>query len=417
MFKKYISFALIACTALFYACSTTNPLLDKAESNIVDENFDAAIDAAKQFIEEEPNNSLGYYYLGTALGQKGQDQEPPSEGTTFFKQMDEAYKKAESLADTAGSVPDEVKRIPEVKKSFWRIAHNSAIKLINDDSVRTSYENPDERAYSYITNALVIQQNHPITYQVKAILSGRLQKYDEAADAQEKFINMADSVTARNYLVLVQYYRQADELDQAEDALMQAQKEFPENEQINAFLADVYTQQGKTEEAIDLVKDLVERDPENPQYRLSYGSRLLIASSKIQDKYKDNVNEIFDLQRSQSEDNEQKIQSLYEKNDQLREQITEMQDKAAEQFKKVLELRPEDAKASHNLGVVYQNRAALYYALRNLSQSQNEAEKYDEQADDLLREAQKYYEKAVEIEPDNKDYWKSLYVVYTNLGL
>ncbi len=35
---------------------------------------------------------------------------------------------------------------------------------------------------------------------------------------------------------------------------------------------------------------------------------------------------------------------------------------------------------------------------------------------DTIRQAQEYFEKAVEIEPDNKNYWRSLFEIYTFLG-
>lgn len=418
MLKKITPFILIAFTALFTACSTTSsPLIEKAQNSIVAEDYDAAITAANQFIELQPNNPIGYYYLGTALGQKGQSQDPPSEGTTYFEQMNEAYQQAQTLAEGAEEVPDEINRIESVQSSFWRLAHNTSVKLINVDSVRNAYDNPDQRALAYITNAIVIQPTHAISYRVKAILSGRTQKFAEAAEAQKKFIGMADSVSVTNYRVLVQYYRQAEQIDKAESALLEAQKQFPEDLQLIALLADVYTQQGETQKALDLVKTLVEKEPNNPQYRLSYGSRILIASSKIQDKYEDNVEQIFKQERDESTDNSQKVQALRQKNEQFRSQIIELQENAIEQFKKVLEYRPDDATAYHNLGVIYQNRAALYYDLRNLADSDADAAKYDEQADGFFEEARKYYERAVEIDPDNKSYWRSLYTVYINLGL
>src|SRR5699024_9548990 len=138
----------------------------------------------------------------------------------YFKRMDEAFETAQTLADSLSEVPDEVKRIPSVRNSFWRLAHNKSVQLINNDSVRTSYENPNQRALAYITNAIIIQPTHGISYRVKAILSGRMKQYSQAAEAQKNFISRSDSITARNYLVLVQYYRQAEQLEDAKNVLM-----------------------------------------------------------------------------------------------------------------------------------------------------------------------------------------------------
>ncbi len=424
MFKKIIPFFFVALTVGFISCSSSSPLVEKAETNIAEKNYEAAITAAEQLIQKKPNAPIGYYYLGVALGQKAQAQEPPSEGTRYFKQANEAFQKAKELASQMQEVPEEISRIDDVQTSFWRLAHNEGVNLLQNDSLRSTFENPLERSLAFLNNTVAIQPNHPVTYQAIAIISGRRQNYAEAAEAQQKFISMTDSVTVRNYLVLAQYYRRADMPEEALQVLTKTQEEFPDNMQVTAFLADAYTQLGEYEKAITLVEALVERNPENPQYRLSLGSRILISSSKLQDKYEENVNQIFQLQRelgnasgSEAEQIQQQIEALRQENRALTQDIEQLQDRAEEQFKVVLQYRPDGAQAYNNLGVIYQNRAALYYDLRNLATTRAEAAKYDRLADDLLKQAMNYYERAVELDPDNKKYWRSLYSVYTTLGL
>ncbi len=425
MYKKIISFFLAALMAGFIACSgTTNSLIEEAQTNITQQNYEAAIAATDSFIQQMPQNPLGYYYKGVALGQKGQAQEAPPEGTPFFKQMNEAFQQSKHLAAQAEETPEEISRIGNVKTGFWRVAHNRGVQLLQSDSLRNTVQNPMQRALAFFNNAAIIQPDSAVTYRAKAIVSGNLQQYAQAAEAQQKFINLSDSVSVRNYLVLAQYYRRAEMPNEGLQVLLEAQKEFPDNTRINAFLVDAYTQTGDSEKAIALVRELVEQNPDNPQYRLSLGSRILISAANLQDSYEQNVNQIFELQRqlgnvSGNEDQhiQQQIETLRQKNQQLRNEIIQLQNEAEEQFKLVLQYRPDDATAYHNLGVIYQNRAALYYDLRNLAQERAQSRQYDQQADDLLREALTYYERAAEIEPDNTQYWRKLYVVYTTLGL
>ncbi len=424
MFKKIIPLFFIALTVGIIGCSSTSPLVEKAETNITGKNYEAAITAAEQLIQKKPNNPLGYYYLGVALGQKAQAQEPPSEGAPLFKRMNEAFQQAKELASQLEEAPEQINRIDNVQTGFWRLAYNKGVTLIQNDSLRSTFEQPFERSLAFLNNAVIIQPEHAINYQAIAIVSGTLQEYAQAAEAQKKYLNRADSVSVRNHLVLAQYYRRADMPEEALQALLKTQEKYPQNTKVLAFLADAYTQLGNYEKAITLVEELVERNPENPQYHLSLGSRILISSSKLQDKYEANVDQIFRLQRklsdvsgSEAQQIKQQIEALRQENTELAQEIRRLQDRAEEQFKLVLQYRPDDAQAYNNLGVVYQNRAALYYDLRNLATTRAEAEKYDRLADDLLREAMNYYEHAVQLDPDNKEYWRSLYVVYTNLGL
>ena len=69
------------------------------------------------------------------------------------------------------------------------------------------------------------------------------------------------------------------------------------------------------------------------------------------------------------------------------------------------------------MGVVNQNKAASLFEKRNATEDNNLAAEINEQANEYLREAMTNYEKAVEIDPDNQNYWRSLFQVYTTLGM
>ena len=119
---------LIACllSGFVMSCSSSSPLVDEAESNLKNENYDAALAAANKSIQQNPQNALGYYYKGAALGQKGQAQESPSEAEQYYKQMKEAFEKARQVASNAEEAPDEIERIPAIINSIWRTEHNTA---------------------------------------------------------------------------------------------------------------------------------------------------------------------------------------------------------------------------------------------------------------------------------------------------
>ncbi|MDZ7717125.1 MAG: hypothetical protein U5J95_13030 [Balneolaceae bacterium] len=54
---------------------------------------------------------------------------------------------------------------------------------------------------------------------------------------------------------------------------------------------------------------------------------------------------------------------------------------------------------------------------RNRTDDIDEAAKIDEKGKEILRESMKYYETAVEADPDNKEYWRSLFNIYVTLGM
>jgi tetratricopeptide (TPR) repeat protein len=82
-----------------------------------------------------------------------------------------------------------------------------------------------------------------------------------------------------------------------------------------------------------------------------------------------------------------------------------------------LENRSEDPKAYNTLGIIYQNKASVLFDKRNLTRDNEMAAELNKQANDLLRKSMTNYEKAAELDPENPEYWKSLFQIYTTLGM
>jgi tetratricopeptide (TPR) repeat protein len=157
-------------------------------------------------------------------------------------------------------------------------------------------------------------------------------------------------------------------------------------------------------------------EPENAQYHLVYGTTIYQSATTLTEELSDNYDQLFELEQAGEEDTAQ-IDSLEKANEELQKQIDHMTSEASTSLKKVIELRPEEAVAYNTLGIIYQNKAAALFEERNRTEDNDKAAELDKQAKDQLQEARQYYEKAVEIEPENKQYWANLFRVYTSLGM
>src|SRR5699024_8838663 len=83
----------------------------------------------------------------------------------------------------------------------------------------------------------------------------------------------------------------------------------------------------------------------------------------------------------------------------------------------VIKYRPKDDVAYNTLGIIYQNKAAALFEERNRETDNQRASELDSQAREVLKQSMNYYEKAAEISPENQNYWKSLFEIYTTLGM
>jgi tetratricopeptide (TPR) repeat protein len=425
MFKKIIPL-LIVCfsVGIIAGCSSSDPLISDAESNIQNKNYEAALTAAEKSIQQNPQNPLGYYYKGVALAQKGQAQDSPTESTQYYEQMEEALNKAKEMASSVEEPPTEIDRIDAIKNTVWRTEYNKAVTLATEDSVMQATKNPLQKSVDHLKNATMIQPDSSTSWEVLAQVNNMKKDYGQAAEAQEKFIELKDDPGAEAYIVLAQYYQLSDQLQESIRVLKNARKEYPKNIQVVEVLADAYSQSEQSEKAIGIVEELVDQDPTNPQYRLSLGTQIYQSAIEIQNSYDENINNIFDLRQklknasgSEAENINQRIENLQQENNELEKEINALTEQAVTELNAVLENRPDDPVAYNTLGIIYQNKAAVIFDKRNMTRDNAKAAKLDKQAKDLLRKSMTNYEKAAELDPENPEYWKSLFQIYTTLGM
>ncbi|HKK46665.1 MAG TPA: hypothetical protein VJ964_14160, partial [Balneolaceae bacterium] len=190
MLKKNLPYFLITLLlGLLIGCSSTNPLADKAKSNIEKKDYQAALDAAKNSIEKYPNDPLGYYYKAVALGDMANNLDDPSKSNDLYKQMNEAFDMANSLADSVEKKPDELNRIDAVKNALWRSEHNRAVNLVTDDSLKNAVKDPVKKSVLHLENATIIEPDSSLSWNVLAQVASMDQDFQKAADAKSHYIS------------------------------------------------------------------------------------------------------------------------------------------------------------------------------------------------------------------------------------
>lgn len=427
MFKKNLPYLVITLLiGLMIGCSSSNPLADKAKSNVEKQDYQAALDAANQSIQKYPNDPLGYYYKGVALGDLADQMDDPAKSQDLYKQMNEAFSHAQSIADTLEKKPKELNRIDAVKNVLWQSEHNRAVNLATDDSLKKAVKDPMKKSVLHLENATIIQPDSSLSWNVLAQVASMDKDFKKAAEAKSHYIDMVQDTTVKpkDYMQLASYYYQMDNQQKVLETFERAQKQYPNNEDIVSNLADAYNRVGKPDKAIATVKKLVEQNPENPQYHLVLGTQIYQKALVYNDSLSSNSDKIMQLQQKlnkASGDQQKQLQSQIDKlenvNKQLHSKVDKLTDQAEDELKTTLKYRPKDDKAYNTLGIMYQNKAKAMFDKRNRTKDNEEAAKYDKEGKKLLKEAMNYYENAAKIKPDKKSYWRSLFSIYTALGM
>lgn len=424
--KKLPHILLTLLAAILIGCGSSNPLADEAQNNLKSQDFEAAIASAEKSIEQYPGDPLGYYYKAVSLGELARSKDDPTERADYYEQMNEAFETARAVADTSENKPSELGNIPGVKVAIWQTEFQRGVDLVTDDSVMSTVENATEQSLYHLRNATDIQPDSASTWNVLAQIAAQNKEFEEAVSAKEKYMGMISEseIDTVDYMHLGNYYFNVGNEEKVVEVFERGKDRFPESKPIVTNLADAYSRAGKSEKAITTLQELVQQDPDNAQYRLVMGTQIYQQALELQDSLATNSQEIMELQKefnqansSKKEEIKSQIDELSNENEELLAKKEELTDRAEEEIKKALETRPDDPAAYETLGVIYQNRAKTHFDRRNRTSDNKKAAKFDEQGKKDIRQAMDYYENAVELDPENQNYWRSLFQIYTFLGM
>ncbi len=422
--KPFSLLSTLAVAILFVGCTSVSPLVKETQDNIGSGNYEAALASAELAIEENPTSGVGQYYKAVALGSLGQDSEDVAARRGYYADALSTMEEAKSLFSAAEDVPDEADNADNIIRAIWADEHNSAVEILTVDSIAASYADPNQVAVDHLLNATTLAPDSVISYSVLSSAYYRVGDIESATTAYEWVMELLPTPDVDDYNYMINLYLASQRFENARDLASEAQSAFPTDERFIQYLADSYLQTGETDKAIEIVEDLIASDPTNPQYRLVLGTQVYQTVTELTDQISEMYVELYDqsqalrsLSGSAKSDAEAALAELQAKADALEADIVGYTDLAIEQVTRATELDPSSANTFNILGVIYQNKSALYFDKRNNTADYDLADEYDAQAREILDMARVAYEQATQLDEGNPEYWQSLFQIYTTLNM
>lgn len=424
--KKLLSklFAVLVIAGIMAGCETPDPLIQEAQKNIFTQNYDSALAILDRSIQQNPDNGIPYFYKGMTYAEMARTIPQASDRKPTYKKFRENMVTAREKFAAMEEAPSEAEDVTPWIIDTWGREHNQAIEYVNNDSLKATVEDPLKVAVAHLENAVIINPDSTLSWDILAQVQYMDGNYEGAIEAMKSTMELKDPPPSDDYFKLGVYYSQNDQNDMAIETYTTGLELYPDSISLVQNLADAYMQNGQREKSISTIEDLIERDPDNPQYRLALATQLLQASTEISDAISVNYETVYDLDResrnasrSRKEEIGNKVDSLFAVNEDLHENMIDLSDRAEKELLAVAEQRPEDDKVYNFLGIAYQNKYAILFEKRNITADNELASKYDKQAKEELRQAMKYYEKAAELNPDNTQYWDILSRIYVTLDM
>ena len=420
---RLLSFAVLA-TIIISCGEETSPLIKEAQDGIKSQNYDAALTSLNQAILEDSANADAYYYKGVVYSEIATNNPVIDDRKDSYKKMRENLITANNMYTAQGAKSLQSVESELLINRTWSNEHNLGIKYATGDTTVTQVENPLDLSEDHLENAVIINPDSLLSIEVLAEIYRINSNFDKSIETFKLIISRKEMPDAFDYDRLGSLYLQSDRFEDANKILLEGTELYPDSVFLVQKLADSYMNLGNNPESIKVIESLISREPKNPQYHLVLGTQVYNMANEINGDISTKYDEIFELERelrnlkgNKKKEAEEKIKAYKSEIASQEARANELTEKSVSELEIVIELQPDVARPYNTLGIIYQNKAASLFDKRNSTVDNDEAAKIDKEAKDNLRLAMGYYEKATEIEPDNQDYWRSLFQVYTSLGL
>ncbi|MFN4234361.1 MAG: tetratricopeptide repeat protein [Bacteroidia bacterium] len=219
----------------------------------------------------------------------------------------------------------------------------------------------------------------------------------EKAGNKDKAIQLYEGLTQmkyqgdgdgpRIYLALSQLYKEKGDKDKSLKVLQAGRKAYPDDKNLILEELNHYLSAGKLNEALDNLNLAVSKDPNNHTLHFALGT-------------------VYDNLANPEKDKKQPSDAEY------KDYIA----KAEQAYKKAIEIKPDYFDAIYNLGALYFNQGVK---INDAAQTIADNAKYAaeiKKADEKFNIALPYLEKALEIQPNDKNTLLSLKQLYARTG-
>ena len=326
------------------------------EQKLVDQNkINMAL--GKEYNEEQFYDALkgmvDYYLVADSL-----DQLPNSKGKVrrkYDKEINKALSENTGFLVNAGSYYFDNKNFDKAHEYFQKYLKMKKHPMFEGTPMAAEDSMSMQIGFFSAYTASQMKDNHDAAIkEYEAIKNVPFRQSDVYQLLAQEYLNVQDSASYVN-------------------TLQEGAKVFPQDKFFVFNLINIYIRNGENEKAKDFLEQALKDDPQNVQLYNVLGT-------VYEQGFKDPV-------------------------------------KAEEQFKKALEIDPNYADAVIGMGRIYYNQAVQIQSEANALNDQKRYDELNKQAKELFQKALPFFEKAVNLQPDNSEYMMALRGIYYNLGM
>jgi tetratricopeptide (TPR) repeat protein len=331
-----------------------------AQALMSDDQFDEAMKQYRAFAASDPENASPLVHIADILSR----QSKYDEALTTIRKARQLDPTSLEAGFSEGRLLDILGHFDEAAKTYSNMVDLTS----HANGAYTDEEKNNRSIFLERLGSIYIEQN----------------KTDEAAATYQKMIDMGGDSEIRGYQSQVDAYRQAQQFDKSLEVARKAVAANPKKRELKLMLAGELADQGKTDEAFAITKDLLTNTPDDRMVWIA------ISQMNVRLRRWKDAEDAMAKAEPLTTKKEDKLYLLF-----LRGELAERQkhyEPAEQYFRQVLDLDASNAMTLNYLGYMLADKGMR------------------------LPEALKMIRKAVDQEPWNGAYLDSLGWVYFKMG-
>ncbi|SMO94931.1 tetratricopeptide repeat protein [Gracilimonas mengyeensis] len=369
---------LLLVAGFFYSCSTTQPSVDQLLNN---KNYQQALTSINNQLAEDPAQPDLYIQKAKIHAILARDNDPEVRAE-YYESAVESFNAAGDYQPTTR----QQNQIDSLRQQYWKFEHNLGLQASENEELDEHFQ----RATIHFQNALILQSDAVSTYKSLAITQFKMGELDVAIATYRRALSASDNPPPQLYENLGYLYLEKGDPEQAAYYYELANKSL-ENDLNTAFgLINAYVSNGNHTEAVEILKPLVEENPDNAGLRNVYGTQLYEITEIV----------IGDLKAAYRAQDSALVS-------QLRFEAEGTGEQAEQQLIEAFRRDTANVNYLESLAVFYNNLSAQYLSLQKVVFSEDLPE-IRSKAYTLIDFAIDYYEKLSDANPDNEQYQAKL---------
>jgi len=349
--------------------TTATTLLDAGDVVKAKEAIDAAITNEKS--KDWPKTYIVAAKVYTQLYKKGKDELGAIKASEFYNKAIELDKKGDAEGKKAGKFKQE---IGQALLFFGNELTNAGVEAFNKNDYKSAvaaFENLLKLNNNEYAVAIQGEKVDSVIIYNTALAAYNGQMWPEAI----KYFNQAIDIKYGGgdaVLLLHQVFVNSGDSLKMGDNLIKGFETYPTDDRIITELINYYLTSNQNDKALGYLNKAIEKDQSNPSFFFARGAL---------------------------NDNSGSFEA------------------ALEDYKKCLEIDPQYYRALYNLGVIYFNKGVEQM---NEANAETETKKYNAKkavAEETFKVSLPYFEKALEVEPNDAGVMESLKTLYYRFGM